>query len=228
MIKAIETVYKGYRFRSRLEARWAVFFDALGIKWEYETEGFDLEEFGRYLPDFTICNGYGEAKCWIEIKGHRNLNSREYNVAHALREHLSGYILFGTPEVPMYHGPESDQTPVTLFPNGFVTLTPNGAPEPEWDWYTGSWAIEFGKVVSTPEGVGKISYLLSIARLCCWHEWKDFSVDFWPVPSFEPYLIDEYGTGNPLKAGTKRMDSPRLRAAYADARQARFEHGESG
>lgn len=28
-VKAIDTVYKGYRFRSRLEARWAVFFDAL-------------------------------------------------------------------------------------------------------------------------------------------------------------------------------------------------------
>lgn len=33
-IKPIETKYKGYRFRSRLEARWAVFFDALGISWE--------------------------------------------------------------------------------------------------------------------------------------------------------------------------------------------------
>lgn len=30
-MKAIETRYKGYRFRSRLEARWAVFFDALGL-----------------------------------------------------------------------------------------------------------------------------------------------------------------------------------------------------
>ncbi len=30
-IKAIETRYKGYRFRSRLEARWAVFFDALSV-----------------------------------------------------------------------------------------------------------------------------------------------------------------------------------------------------
>jgi hypothetical protein len=27
-IQAIETVYRGHRFRSRLEARWAVFFDA--------------------------------------------------------------------------------------------------------------------------------------------------------------------------------------------------------
>ena len=42
-IKPIETAYKGYRFRSRLEARWAVFFDALGLEWEYEPEGFDLE-----------------------------------------------------------------------------------------------------------------------------------------------------------------------------------------
>jgi len=39
-IKAIETVYNGYKFRSRLEARWAVFFDALGIEYEYEKEGF--------------------------------------------------------------------------------------------------------------------------------------------------------------------------------------------
>ena len=43
-IKAIETEYNGYRFRSRLEARWAVFFDAMGIKYEYEPEGFELED----------------------------------------------------------------------------------------------------------------------------------------------------------------------------------------
>lgn len=53
-IKAIETQYKGYRFRSRLEARWAVFFDALGVRWEYEREGFGLGDAGRYLPDFWI------------------------------------------------------------------------------------------------------------------------------------------------------------------------------
>lgn len=35
-IKPIQTRYKGYHFRSRLEARWAVFFDALGIAWKYE------------------------------------------------------------------------------------------------------------------------------------------------------------------------------------------------
>lgn len=64
-MKAIETKYKGYRFRSRLEARWAVFFDTLGIEWEYEKEGYDLGEAGWYLPDFWL----PEQKCWVEIKG---------------------------------------------------------------------------------------------------------------------------------------------------------------
>jgi hypothetical protein len=41
-LRPIETHYRGCRFRSRIEARWAVFFDALGIKWSYEPEGFSL------------------------------------------------------------------------------------------------------------------------------------------------------------------------------------------
>lgn len=52
-IKPIETRYKGYRFRSRLEARWAVFFDTLGIPWEYEKEGLLLDQ-TPYLPDFWL------------------------------------------------------------------------------------------------------------------------------------------------------------------------------
>lgn len=57
-LKAIETQYNGYRFRSRLEARWAVFFDKAGIKYQYEPEGFEVEgydgEVYRYLPDFYL------------------------------------------------------------------------------------------------------------------------------------------------------------------------------
>lgn len=53
-MQAIETRYKGYRFRSRLEARWAVFFDALGIEWEYEPEGYRLSNGELYLPDFWL------------------------------------------------------------------------------------------------------------------------------------------------------------------------------
>jgi hypothetical protein len=63
-IKAIETSYQGYRFRSRLEARWAVFFDAVGLNFEYEKEGFDLGDPGYYLPDFYLSS----LDTWVEIK----------------------------------------------------------------------------------------------------------------------------------------------------------------
>jgi hypothetical protein len=62
-IKPIETRWNGYRFRSRLEARWAVFFERLGLRWEYEPEGFVLPSGRYYLPDFKI-HGIG----WFEIK----------------------------------------------------------------------------------------------------------------------------------------------------------------
>ena len=49
----IRTWYAGRRFRSRLEARWAVWFDAMKVPWEYENLGFDVGN-TRYLPDFEI------------------------------------------------------------------------------------------------------------------------------------------------------------------------------
>jgi hypothetical protein len=49
----IPTRYKGYHFRSRLEARWAVFFDQLGLDWEYEPQGYVLDG-TPYLPDFKL------------------------------------------------------------------------------------------------------------------------------------------------------------------------------
>lgn len=65
-IKPIETYYNGYRFRSRLEARWAVFFDAAGIKYQYEPEGFEHDGV-TYLPDFYL----PDLDVYAEVKGHR-------------------------------------------------------------------------------------------------------------------------------------------------------------
>ena len=62
-IKAIETKYNGFRFRSRLEARWAIFFDMIGLKYEYEIEGFEMNGV-CYLPDFYIPS----LDRWFEIK----------------------------------------------------------------------------------------------------------------------------------------------------------------
>lgn len=62
-IKAIETLYNGIRFRSRLEARWAVFFDCLDIRYLYEHEGY-TDGRTRYLPDFFL----PDLGCFVEIK----------------------------------------------------------------------------------------------------------------------------------------------------------------
>lgn len=73
-IKAIETIYKGYRFRSRQEARVAVYLDALEVPWQYELEGFEYEVYEGdtnskgsmfYLPDFYLPS----FDCYIEVKG---------------------------------------------------------------------------------------------------------------------------------------------------------------
>ena len=45
----IPTTYAGTNFRSRLEARWASFFDLVGWRWTYEP--FDT---GSWIPDFLI------------------------------------------------------------------------------------------------------------------------------------------------------------------------------
>lgn len=76
---AIPTAYKGVQFRSRLEARWAVFFDALRITWEYEPKQLSLANGIGYTPDFflpafyqTPCEFHSRPNratgVWIEVK----------------------------------------------------------------------------------------------------------------------------------------------------------------
>jgi len=63
-IAPIETRYAGHRFRSRTEARWAVFFDVVGIRYQYEANGFVVRS-GAYLPDFWL----PELRLFFEVKG---------------------------------------------------------------------------------------------------------------------------------------------------------------
>ena len=64
-IKPIETEYQGVLYRSRAEARRAVWFDFLRIDYRYEPEGFDFGNGLRYLPDFWL----PEFGTWLEVKG---------------------------------------------------------------------------------------------------------------------------------------------------------------
>ena len=64
MISPIQTFFDGYRFRSRTEARFAVMWRALGWAYQYEKDGFALEQ-GAYLPDFYL----NDRAVFFEIKG---------------------------------------------------------------------------------------------------------------------------------------------------------------
>jgi hypothetical protein len=59
-ISAIPTVYKGIRMRSRLEAKWAAFFDQVPWRWEYEPIDFD-----GWIPDFVLL---GRKQVFVDVK----------------------------------------------------------------------------------------------------------------------------------------------------------------
>jgi len=94
-LQPIETRYKGYRFRSRLEARWAVFFDAAGIEWEYEPEGFRIGD-APYLPDFWL----SKLEFFVEVKPAKE----EANAAMPL---IKKFVELGTHPVLLIAGAPS-------------------------------------------------------------------------------------------------------------------------
>lgn len=97
--KPIETYYKGYRFRSRLEARWAVFFDALGIEWEYEKEGYDLDGVW-YLPDFWL----PQVQMWAEVKPVEFSHDERMKIAGLVtKTGFSCLKLIGVPDFTIYY-----------------------------------------------------------------------------------------------------------------------------
>jgi hypothetical protein len=101
-IKPIETFYNSYRFRSRLEARWAVFFDALRLRYEYEPEGYDLgPDVGPYLPDFWLPAQSGFRGGFVEIKPEEP-SYIERRRCEALAEGLGRdvYVFYEPIEVP--------------------------------------------------------------------------------------------------------------------------------
>ena len=71
--RALETTYNGCRFRSRAEARWAVYLDRLGLGWDYERQGYKLPDGSCYLCDFWVPDlrvlAFHEPGLWLEVKG---------------------------------------------------------------------------------------------------------------------------------------------------------------
>lgn len=61
MLKSYPTTYRGIRFRSRLEARWAAVFERLEWDWVYEPCDFD-----GWIPDFLL--RFEHAPLLVEVK----------------------------------------------------------------------------------------------------------------------------------------------------------------
>jgi len=217
-IKAIPTRYRGYHFRSRLEARWAVFFDAAGVAWDYEPQGFQFPRLAHdhetgeryptgdtlaYLPDFYLPG----LRTYFEVKGERpEEGSSEYAKFHdfssALPNEFRAVLAYGS-------HPDPDSLSIDGHPEvnaDFDMLIINDA---HYAWCVCPWCGKAG-----------IEFDARGARVC----------------GFKAHYIDEGAAIAAIKhLGHWRADDKcytgndnRIKAAYAAARSARFEHGESG
>lgn len=198
-IQAIETEYAGHLFRSRLEARWAVFLDTLGIKWAYEAQGLEVDDV-RYLPDFElsgrILGAYG---VHAEVKGILTADDTRKMLPLA---RAGGPILLlrdipaegcGGPHFELFRRmparPDSPDGGVELWG---VSFLPNRY---GYSLYPFGWPVRIGDI--DDPGVHE--------RL--------------------PALIADRGFGS----RDLWMKTPRaVQSAFRAARQARFEHGQSG
>ena len=224
-IKAIETQYKGYRFRSRLEARWAVFFDALGVEWVYEPEGYDLGEAGWYLPDFWL----PRLDTWIEIKPYAPSDNEIFKMWSLAQARIQknvckeNFFLCGTPGLPQIVMDVTDRGNGLIHPgSGYFALSVTGYA------MEGKPLINFECFAETGGG----------AKLDIWPMYFH-RVDYYPLPAkMTPVNVRGASqmTGVTMFHGfTSRMyngsgisyDNLRLRTAYTAARSARFEHGET-
>lgn len=101
--KPIVVQYGGKRFRSKLEAKWAVFLDYLQIQYEYEPRVYNLSNGKGYLPDFYIPS----QDVFLEIKPNKELREEDkekislFSNDGSIRPTL--VVLFGEPEMYQDH-----------------------------------------------------------------------------------------------------------------------------
>lgn len=122
-VRSIATKYNNVTFRSMLEARWAVFFDAMGIPWEYEPECQFLDG-GPYLPDFKLWGSlYVECKPRLEAQ---SLWDQFELLLDRVRGMDTLLVLVGWPRVQWY--PALTVTPPCTFWLDFERSAEKGRP----------------------------------------------------------------------------------------------------
>lgn len=197
-IKPIETRYAGCRFRSRLEARWAVFFDRMKLAWRYEPQGYPLGDGTAYLPDFWL-PGPG---VWVEVKG-----------APTEADVIKLYHAAAVDGLPLAY--ESDRRPVDVLDVGAVTRIPS-VPR----------VLILGEVPRTGQyGWTHPLVVLSASGPMVMNAYFFWSVlDVVGYPRMWP---PERASFDGCQWESLAMDTS-VAIAYDAARSARFEHGEEG
>lgn len=227
-IKAIETSYKGCRFRSRTEARWAVFMDALGVEWEYEPQGYVLNDGTPYLPDFLVHPGT-ESEFWLEIKG--DFPTREeIDKAARLAEGTNKrtYLYFGKVAQP-----GRGLSVIRTWDEYFAEA------DTQWQWHDQlGWIINGSEAARWQIGVQPTAFAFMAGK-----QLRKPRSGFWwwtDCPHCGKAILKLNGQvgwcpawGDNLPDGVDLYpnfahETSRLQDAYVAARSARFEHGERG
>lgn len=110
---ALAAEWKQTRFRSRLECRWAMFFDSLNLPWSYEPAQFALAT-APYTPDFFV-EGLG----FFEIKPASVLDDRWQEFAATVAP-LN--VITGTVPVMLHKTNPNDHFEISTLPQPFRGL----------------------------------------------------------------------------------------------------------
>lgn len=140
---AIPTTYAGVNFRSRLEARWAAFFDLVGWKWTYEPVDGD-----GYIPDFLI---HGARPFFVEVGPVATEDEYRAKAAKPLQHPERPTLVVGV-SYQMSRGDEHDPSPAGLIVNEFPASSSIGPAF--WDVCDRGDLTYFGDDVARPCGHG--------------------------------------------------------------------------
>ena len=126
-MKAIPTIFKKIKFRSRTEARWAVFFENMKWNWEYEPQGYVLPRNIAYLPDFKVVLPDG-VTLYAEVKAFEfdDLGDEQIRKARLLASETKATVVLlpGTPECRIYNAVTANSADNTFIGTIFQDYEP--------------------------------------------------------------------------------------------------------
>lgn len=94
-VKSISLYYNGIKFDSLTECKWAVFFDAIGARWNYNFQALRLPDGQGYNPDFMV-----DSKMYLEVKCMGGDFSKAELLASS--QPLPVFLAEGTPDFCFY------------------------------------------------------------------------------------------------------------------------------